>query len=300
MKLLDHAARRLLDRLQLAVRPGSTATRQGGHKSPVLASGVEFADHRQYVPGDDVRHVDWKAFARHGQLTIRQFEEERDARVYVMLDLSGSMSRGAVSQGGARSKLEMAKRLAASFAYVGMRQFDRAVVMPFGEDLERETRPLRTAADLPEVDRFLTECSAGGPTSFAQAVRSLAERFPQRGLVIVITDLMKPEGWEAGFRTIGALGHELRVVHVRCAEDLAPDFQGELELFDVEDQRTVRLRVSRDLLEAYRGEIEKHVGACRDAARRAGGRFVDVPIDMPLELALRRAFSGGDAARARR
>ena len=295
MKLLDHAARRLLDRLQLAVRPGSTATRQGGHKSPVLASGVEFADHRQYVPGDDVRHIDWKAFARHGQLTIRQFEEERDARVYVMLDLSGSMSRGTPA-----SKLEMAKRLAASFAYVGMKQFDRAVVMPFGEDLERETRPLRTAADLPEVDRFLTECGAGGPTSFAQAVRSLAERFPQRGLVVVITDLMKPEGWDAGFRTIGALGHELRVVHVRCPEDLAPDFQGELELFDVEDQRTVRLRVSRDLLDAYRKEIEKHVTSCRDSARRAGGRFVDVPVEMPLELALRRAFAASDGKAAAR
>jgi uncharacterized protein (DUF58 family) len=285
VKLLDRAARRLLDRLRLAVRPGATATRQGGHRSPVLASGVEFADHRHYVAGDDVRHVDWKAFARHGQLTIRQFEEERDARIYVMLDLSGSMARGAPP------KLELAKRLAASFAYVGMRQFDRATVMPFGEDLERETRPLRTAADLPELDRFLTSCGAGGPTSFAQAVRTLGERFPQRGLVVVVSDLMAPSGWDSGFRTIGALGHELRVVHVRCAEDLSPDFQGELELLDAEDQRTVRLRVSRDLLEAYREEVQKHVTGCRDAARRAGGRFVDVPSDMPLELALRRAFT---------
>lgn len=281
--------------MQLAVRPGSTATRQGGHKSPVLASGVEFADHRHYVPGDDVRHIDWKAFARHGQLTIRQFEEERDARIYVMLDLSGSMSRGAPV-----AKIETAKRLAAGFAYVGMRQFDRAVVMPFGEDLERETRPLRTAADLPDVDRFLSEAGAGGGTSFAQAVRSLAERFPQRGLVVVISDLMKPEGWADGFRTVGALGHELRVVHVRCAEDLAPDFSGELELFDAEEQRTVRLRVSKDLIAAYAKEIEKHVGACRDAARRAGGRFVDVPADMALELALRRAFAGQDAAKGAR
>ncbi|MDQ3036513.1 MAG: DUF58 domain-containing protein [Myxococcota bacterium] len=292
MKILDRAARRILDRLQLAVRPGSTATRQGGHKSPVLASGVEFADHRHYVPGDDVRHIDWKAFARHGQLTIRQFEEERDARVYVMLDLSGSMSRGAPV-----AKIEMAKRLAAAFAYVGMRQFDRAMVMPFGDDLERETRPLRSAADLPEVDRFLTECGAGGPTSFAQSVRSLGERFPQRGLVVVVSDLMKPEGWLEGFRTIGALGHELRVVHVRCAEDLAPQFSGELELFDAEDQRTVRLRVSKDLLDAYRAEVEKHIAGCRDAARRAGGRFIDVPIDMPIELALRRAFVGQDNAK---
>jgi uncharacterized protein (DUF58 family) len=292
VKILDRAARRLLDRLQLAVRPGATATRQGGHRSPVLASGVEFADHRAYVPGDDVRHIDWKAFARHGQLTLRQFEEERDARVYVMLDLSGSMSRGAPV-----TKLELAKKLAASFAYVGMRQFDRAVVMPFGEDLERETRPLRTPADLPEVDRFLQSCDAGGPTSFLESVRSLGVRYPQRGLVVVVTDLMKPDGFADGFRTLGALGHELRVVHVRCPEDLKPDFTGELELFDAEDQRTIRLRVSRDLIEAYAQEIHKHVESCRDACRRAGGRFVDVPVEMPPELALRRAFSGADGGK---
>ncbi len=75
MKLLDDAARRLLDRLSIAVRPSATAMRQGGHRSKALASGVEFADHRAYVPGDDIRHIDWKAFARNGSLTLRQFEE---------------------------------------------------------------------------------------------------------------------------------------------------------------------------------------------------------------------------------
>jgi uncharacterized protein (DUF58 family) len=297
MKILDRAARRILDRLSIAVRPGATATRQGGHKSPVFASGVEFADHRAYVPGDDVRHIDWKAFARHGQLTLRQFEEERDARVYVMLDLSGSMSRGEPV-----AKIELAKRLAASFAYVGMKQFDRAVVMPFGEDLERETRPLRTPADLPEVDRFLSECGAGGPTSFAAAVRSLGERFTQRGLVVVLTDLMKPEGFAEGFRTIAALGHELRVVHVWCPEDLEPRFEGELELYDAEDRSSVRVRVSRELIAAYRREVEGHVERCREAARRAGGLFVDVPAEMPLEAAVRRALGDprkGSAGRVR-
>jgi uncharacterized protein (DUF58 family) len=287
VKILDRAARRILDRLKLTVRPGATASRQGGHASPVLASGVEFADHRHYVPGDDVRHIDWKAFARHGQITIRQFEEERDARIYVLVDLSGSMSRGAP-----RSKIDLAKRLAAAFAYVGMKQFDRALVLPFGDALERETRALRNAADLPEIDHFLTECAPGGPTSFAQVVKSLAERFPERGMVIVISDLMKPDGFGDGFRKIGALGHELRVVHVSCDEDLAPDLKGELELVDAEEERSVRVRVSKSLLEAYRKEVEKHFAQCREATKRAGGRFVSVPTTMPLELGLRRAFLG--------
>ena len=126
----------------------------------------------------EVNRLENSADDVHDEALRRLFEEERDARIYVLLDLSGSMSRG--------EKLGLAKKMAAAFAYVGMKQFDRATVMPFGDDLERETRPLRTPADLPEIDRFLELCGAGGPTSFLQAVRSLGERYPQRGLVVVV------------------------------------------------------------------------------------------------------------------
>ena len=290
MKILDSTARRILDRLMLAIRPSATATRQGGHRSPVLASGVEFADHRAYVPGDDFRRIDWKAFARHGQLTLRQFEEERDARVYVMLDVSGSMSRGDPP------KIEIAKRLAASFAYVGMRQFDRPVVLPFGTDVDLgDVRPLRGSGDLPELDRFLSECTADGPTQFPQAVRTLASRFKSRGLVVVISDLLTMEGFPEGFRTLGALGHQLRVVRVRCKEDERPDLDGEFELHDAETGETVRLRVSKDLIRAYQKEIADHVEKVSDAARRVGGRFVEVAVDAPVDTMLRAAFGGLDA-----
>lgn len=288
MRVLDATARRILDRLALAVKPGSTAGRQGGHRSPVLASGVEFADHRPYIPGDDFRRIDWRAFTKNGQLVMRQFEEERDARIYVMLDLSGSMNQGKPP------KREIAKRFAAAFAYVGMKRFDRAVVLPFGDDLARAAKPLRTPSDLPELERFLSEAQASGPTSFAQSIRSLGTRFPQRGLVVVVTDLMTVQGFPEGFRTLGALGHELRVVHIRCDEDEKPEFQGEIELHDAESGQKVRLRVSKDLLKAYSAEVKKHVDGCRDACRRTGGRMVDVPVDMPLDASLRRAFKGDE------
>ena len=90
--------------------PHGAGTAQGGHKSPMLASGVEFADHRAYIPGDDIRHIDWKAFVRHKQLILRTYTEERDARIYVLLDTSASMSRGEPS------KLEVGKQIAAKAA----------------------------------------------------------------------------------------------------------------------------------------------------------------------------------------
>jgi uncharacterized protein (DUF58 family) len=289
MKFLDATARRILDRVSLAIRPGATAGRQGGHRSPLLASGVEFADHRAYVPGDDVRHIDWKAFARNGQLTLRQFHEDRDARIYILCDMSGSMDRGTPS------KLSVAKRLAAAFAYVGMRQFDRALVLPFGDHLERETRSVRTGADVPELERFLEGGQSGGLTSLPDVVREFATRHSKRGLVVLLTDLMTPTGFPEAFRTVGALGHELRVIHVRAREDLEPEVHGEIELVDAETDQTVRMRVGDALLAAYKKELATHLEGCRVAVRRAGGLWNSVDVADSPEAILRRAFGPGTA-----
>lgn len=285
MALLDRAVRRVLDRMRLRVRPSATAARAGGHRSPAKASGVEFADHRPYVSGDDVRHVDWRAFARHGQLVLRQFEEERDAFVHVLLDVTGSMSRGAPP------KIDIAKKLAAGFTYVGMREFDRARVIPFADGVDDIPLAVRNQGEFAELERLLDKTSAAGPTAFAQAAQALGARGIPRGLVVVITDLMAPEGWEDGLRRLGAMGHELRMVRVACKEDEAPSFTGELELCDAETGERVRLRVDKALLERYRREVRAHVDACRDACRRAGGRYVEVDVEMPVEEMLRTVFA---------
>src|SRR5688500_13783360 len=192
MAILDRAVRRVLDRMRLAIRPRATAARQGGHRSPVKASGIEFADHRPYVAGDDVRHIDWKAFARHGQLVLRQFEEDRDAFVHVLLDVTGSMTRGVPP------KIDVARRIAAGVAYVGMRQFDRVRVTPFADNTIEMPLALRGRNDLPELEKFLEETDAAGPTAFFKSVTELAGRGLSRGLVVVVTDLMAPEGWDEG------------------------------------------------------------------------------------------------------
>lgn len=286
MAILDRTVRRVLDRMRLSVRPRATAARQGGHRSPAKASGVEFADHRPYVAGDDVRHIDWKAFVRHGELVLRQFEEERDAFVHVLLDVTGSMSRGSPP------KIEVARCLAASFAYVGMRQFDRARVFPFADDVEDMPLAIRGLADLPELERFLASTDAAGPTAFAKSVQALAARGTPRGLVVIISDLMAPEGWEEGFRRLGAMGHEIRLVRLGCQEDEAPTFTGELELCDAESDERVRLRVDAALLERYRREVKSHLDACRDACRRAGGRCVDVDVSTPVDAMMKKVFAG--------
>jgi uncharacterized protein (DUF58 family) len=278
---LATSIRRLLDRLRLPVPARATAARQGGHRSPVLATGLEPADHRMYVPGDDVRRIDWNAFARLRQLTVRQFEEERDARVYVMLDCSGSMTRGEPP------KIEAARTLAASFAYLAMKQFDTVRVLPFRADAGAPSPALRTRDRLPQLERFLGDIDAAGLTSFPEAVRAFARQTRGRGLVVLITDLMTPNGWEEGFRVLGGLGHQVTVVRVGCAEDDRPDLRGEIELVDAESGERLRIRSSKELLRAYRETVKAHLERCRGAVVRAGGRIVTADAETPPERLVR-------------
>ncbi len=294
MSLLDDKARRLLERLKLAIRPVSIASRHGAHRSPLRAAGVEFASHRPYVPGDDIRQIDWKAFGRHRQLVVRQFIEERDARVHLLVDLSGSMTRGAVP------KADVARRIAAGITMVATQQYDHVEVMPFASQLDPEQPAVRTRHHLPGVEERLIEREAVGTTSFTDVVRAFASRKPRRGLVVLVSDLLSEESWENAFRLIASSGHQLRVIRVGCQEDDAPDLRGEIELIDSETGEKIHLSITPAMLASYKKEIEAHVERCRKACTRVGGTFVAVTAETPTPDLLRAALAphGGRARSA--
>lgn len=285
MALLDHAAQRLLERLRLRVSPRSASGDQGGHRSDARASGLEFAERREYVVGDDARKIDWQAFARNRTLSVRTFEEEHDARVYVLVDVSASMTRGAPP------KLDVARQVAASFGFLGMNQVDRVQVIPFAESVERATTVLRRRDDYPGLEAFLTALAPHGATSFEASVKAFLQRFPGRGVVVVVSDLMEAADWGASLRLLAQRGHQLCVVRVRCDEDHAPDFHGEIELRDAETGDLLRVAVTKALLDAYRAEVEAHVERTRDACRRVGGRLVEAPVETPFDQLLRQVLA---------
>jgi uncharacterized protein (DUF58 family) len=211
--------------------------------------------------------------------------------VYILVDTSGSMTRGAPA------KVEIAKRIAAAFTYAGTKDFDRVRVLPFSSDLDLSIRSVRSRAEMPLLDERLDGVGVGGDTRFPDVVREFARRHPQRGLAIVVSDLMAPDGWEDGLRLLGGLGHQLVLVRVACAEDDAPDLRGEVELIDSESGQAVPLRMTPALLAAYRAEVGEHVARCRDACRRAGGRSVVADVSMTSD-ALVRVLLGGAGAGA--
>lgn len=285
MALLDQAAQRLLERLRLRVRPRAAGGEQGGHRSDARAHGLEFAERREYVRGDDARKIDWGAFARNRTLSVRTFEEERDARVYVLVDVSASMARGAPP------KLEVARRVAAAFGLLGMNQLDRVQVIPFADGVERATAVLRRRDDYPGLEAFLGGLAPHGVTSFAATARGFLQRFPGRGYVVVVSDLMEAADWGASLRLLAQRGSQLCLVRVRCDEDHAPSFRGEVELRDAETGAVLRVAVTGALLEAYRGEVAAHVERTRDACRRVGGRLVEAPVEAPFDQLLRQVLA---------
>jgi uncharacterized protein (DUF58 family) len=285
MALLDRAAQRLLERVRLRVRRDVASTEQGGQRSHLRASGLEFAGHREYVPGDDARQIDWKAFARNRSLTVRTFETERDARVYVLVDVSRSMTRGAPP------KLELARQIAAAFGYLGMSQVDRVQVIPFADALDTTAPLLRRKDQYPDLEKFLRGLDARGTTTFADTARTFVERFTTRGLVVIVSDLMEASDWSDSVRLVARAGHQLCLVRVRCDEDDAPAFRGEIELTDAETGEMVRVAMTKGLLEAYREEVTAHVDRTRDACRRVGARMVDAPVELAFEQLLRRVLA---------
>jgi uncharacterized protein (DUF58 family) len=291
LALLDRAALRLLEGLRLRVRPAATGGDHGGHRGDARSAGLQFAERREYAPGDDARTIDWNAFARDRSLSVRTYEEERDARVHVLVDVSASMALGAPP------KLDAARRVAAAFGFLGMNQVDRVRVAAFTDALGRPTAALRRRDQYPELEGFLRALQPRGATSFADAARSFLQQFPARGYVVVVSDLMEGSDWAPSLRALAERGHQLCVVRVRCDDDHAPDLRGELELTDAETGETLRVTATPALVEAYRAEVAAHVERTRDACRRAGGILVDAPVELAFDEVLRRVLAPALEAR---
>lgn len=285
MGLLGQSALRLLDQVRLRTQPRVASASAGEQKSPQRGSGTEFAEQREYAPGDDARRIDWKGFARNGKLHVRTFDEERAVRVWVLVDVSRSMSRGEPP------KLERARELAASFGYLGLKQQELVQVLPFADSVETATPTLRRRDEYPALARFLEGLEAHGVTTFARTARAFAQRAPERGFVVLLSDLMEAEDWAAPLRSLAQRGHQLCVLRVRCDEDENPALAGELELRDAETEEALRLTVDARLLEAYREELALHLERVRAACRSVGASFLEAPVEKPLDPLLREVLA---------
>ena len=253
--------------------------------SRVRGRGLEFADHRQYAAGDDIRHIDWKAYKRLNRLLVRLFDEEQDLPVYLFLDASRSMAVGA--------KFDQARRIAAALCYIGLAHFDRVTLFPFREDLGRQIAPGRGRARIFSVFKALGALEADGGTNLAHCMRQFAGRPLRRGISIVISDFLDPSGFDAGLKLLSSLGHDVLVVQVYAASERDVDTLGEVRFVDAETGDTIDLEVTPGLLRAYRDAWRDHGEAVAALCRRYRLPFVRAADEDPFEEVVLRAFRAG-------
>ncbi len=258
----------------------------GLHRSPHRGFSVEFAEHRMYQPGDDLRYVDWRMYGRSDRYYIKQFEEETNLRAYLLVDTSASMAWTSAEE-TLPPKLWYAKQLAASLALMLLRQGDAVGVIGFDEQVRAHVSPRGGRRQWHDLVRAIAPLSAGGRTEAGSALRDVAGRLSRRGLVVLLSDLLvDPESTRLALRFLRHRGHEVLVFHL-----LDP---GERELPAVRDARFVdpetgeELPVSvADLRTEYRRAVEEALEEWRTTLVSQGIDYTILETDRPMVHALR-------------
>ncbi len=297
-RFLDPEVIARLRGLELRARRVAAGFISGRHRSAYHGMAVEFAEHRQYVPGDDIRHIDWRIFGRADRFYIKEYEEETNLRCNILLDVSGSMAYGS----GPLSKFEYAARLAASLAWLLTTQQDAPGLVTFDSAVRAHLHSAAGKAHLSNFVKVLEDSAPSGRTDVKMLFHLLAEELRRRSMVVLISDLLAdPRDVLSGLEHFCHAGHELIVLHVMDEDEWTLPFPGNVLFEGLEEE--LRLLVDPQSLRAsYLAAVERFVTRVRGVCLRHRADYVPVNTREPVEAVLtgylaRRArlMSGGRA-----
>lgn len=282
--LLDASLLLRLERLALEWRDRFAGPGGGSRSSRHRGAGREFFEHRHFLPGDDLRSVNWRAYMRFETLFLKTFQLEPRVPIRLMLDASASMNAGAAPD--ELPKFDYARRLAAALTYVGLVQLDSILLQPFSDRLLPPQIASGGRHRFAAAERFLRELEASGRTDFAAVSRAFLARYPQRGLTIFISDFLADYGAVGPLESIAASGHELMLVQLWSEEDRRPSSEGDLELIDAETGAVLKTALDEASRRAYTAAFDRHAGALRNLALRNDGRYAAISTRTPVEQAI--------------
>ncbi|HEY3331447.1 MAG TPA: DUF58 domain-containing protein [Capsulimonadaceae bacterium] len=287
--LLDPAFMRKLEKLTLVARKVYHGQLHGERRTTRRGHSVEFADFREYAAGDDLRYVDWKAFARLDKLFLKLFRAEEDLTVHFLVDVSKSMSFGAPM-----TKVEYAVRVCAALGYIGLNEYDRITVTTFNDELHARLPGLRGRTSVPSFFRYLERLSeGGGRTDFATALRLYAERETTAGLAVVCSDFFDANV-RSGIHALLARRFQVVLIQILDPDEVTPSIAGDVRLVDAETGDHLQLSVSPYTLGEYQRRFDEFVGELELLASRHGMEYVRVTTETPFEdTVLKYLYSGG-------
>ena len=260
----------------------------GMHRSPDFGFSQEFAEYRQYVEGDDLRHVDWNVFARTERLYLKRFKGETNMQLLILLDASASMTFGSVPhRTGTIRKIDYARYIAASLAHLSSTQRDATGLIVFDEDVHNYIAPSTRQGQLMRILHAIEQAEGKARTDFVKPFIHFQEFLKRRGIVVVISDFYEePEKIIKAVEPLRYRGNEVVLFHILDPQEIAPRFRDPVLLEDIEDASA--LEVSPDYARnEYKAKIDHHMKALADKASAAGIEYVFMNTAKPLDEGLR-------------
>lgn len=286
-QLFDERFLRTLEHLHMVARKVFAGNLRAERRTRKVGSGIEFADHRTYARGDDFRYIDWNLYGRLDKLLLRLFEEEEDLHIYILVDVSDSMSIGTPP------KLHYAMQVGAALSYVGLANLDRVAIIPFSDRLLGRLPPSRGKNRIFRVFDFLRTCDLGGQTQLVECCKQFVAQNKRRGLAVVISDFYDPDGFEEGLNTLRYNRFEPFVLQVYDQREASPELAGDLTLVDCETGDEREVTVSRSLLEAYRREHERYCAELEQFCTARAMPFFRTHTAIPFDELVLRIFRAG-------
>lgn len=287
---LDPAARALvvpqlfatLEDLELIARTAVEGFLQGLHRSPYVGFSVEFASHREYLPGDDLRHLNWKLYGRHDRLYVKQYDAETNLDLHLLLDWSGSMT----TAGGTVSKHRYAQVVIAALAHLALKQRDAAGVTLFADRVLEHLQPRAKSNQLDEILQTLVTTAPQPHAESAAVLHEMADLMPRRGLVVLVSDLFYPaEELFSGLDHFRYLGHDVLIFHLLDALERRLPVEGAIRFHDLETGEELLTR-AEEIRPAYEAAVAGWFNELDQGCRRRELERVALTTDEPLDRAL--------------
>ncbi|WP_437574425.1 DUF58 domain-containing protein [Sorangium sp. So ce887] len=286
-ELFDDEFQRKLDYLAMVSRRVFSGAMRAERRTKKTGSGVEFADHRDYAPGDDFRYLDWAAYQRFDRLLIRLYEEEEDLSIYFILDTSASMAFG----DGA--KLRHAKRLCAALAYVGLANLDRIAIVTATDEISGRMQSTRGKARIFRIFRFLGEARKGGATDLGEAMKTFVAQHKRRGLAVILSDLYDPVGFERGINVLRYNRFEPFVLHIVDPREARPALRGDVRVYDCETGDEREVTVTAKVLDRYAEAYEQYLDEIRRFCTSRQVSYFRADVSVPFDELILRVFRRG-------
>jgi uncharacterized protein (DUF58 family) len=287
--LLDAGLVARLSGLDVTARKVLSGKLKGERRSKRRGESVEFADHRPYAIGDDLRHIDWNIFGRLDRLFLKLFLEEEDLSLHLVLDASAS------HDAGSPSKFLLMQKLTAALGYVGLANLHRVHVTALGgldaqgqPQLMSVVRDLRGRRRLSDLTRFVCQLEPGGAGAFTEGCKRLAVTRRGRGVMVVMSDFLVKEGYDQGLGVLLGGGYELYALQVLSPQELDPasdgGFGGDLNLKDCEDGDLAEVTISAPLLRQYKATLAAYVARLRQFCAQRSIVTQTVPSSTPVDV----------------